>query len=78
MLSEAALYCEIGSRVRKARERLGLSQEWLAGTAGLTRTSITNLEAGRQRTQVHVLMVIAARLGVSLVSLFPPEARSRP
>lgn len=65
------LYGLIGAQVRAAREAAGLSQEQLAANVGLSRTSITNLEMGRQQTPLHVLYAIADAVGTPLKSLLP-------
>ena len=67
----AALYRLVGERVRKARKRLGISQEDLAKRLGKTRTSIVNIEAGRQRPPVHVLWSIATHLKTEIALLLP-------
>jgi transcriptional regulator with XRE-family HTH domain len=66
-----ALYAEIGSRVRRVRKRQGLSQVDLAHAVNLTRSSIANLEAGRQRPPVHVALLIAQALDVPVDVLLP-------
>ena len=65
------LYQEIGELVRSARKRARLTQDELAERAGLTRTSITNVEAGNQQLRVHTLINISDALGVSPMSLLP-------
>ena len=56
-----AVYLAIGARVRMIRETLGVQQDDLAKRIpGLTRTSIVNIEAGRQRTPMHKVAEIAA------------------
>jgi len=39
----------------------------------MTRSSIANIEAGRQRVPVHVLSIIATVLGVAPETLLTPE-----
>jgi transcriptional regulator with XRE-family HTH domain len=39
----------VGSRLREAREVLGLTQEDVAGALGIPRTSVIAMEAGRRR-----------------------------
>lgn len=68
---QEALYREIGARIRAEREDLGFDQGELAEEIGLTRTSITNIEAGRQRMLIHTLYAIANALGVSITVLLP-------
>jgi transcriptional regulator with XRE-family HTH domain len=63
------LYDALGRRIQAAREERGVTQQQLADAAGLTRTSITNVEAGRQRTPLHVLVAISQALDVPLLAL---------
>lgn len=65
------LYAEIGRRIYKARKELGMSQEELASYVSLTRTSITNIEKGRQKLLVHTLIEIAKALKVEVTTLLP-------
>ena len=66
-------YQEVGQRVREARLRRipRLTQEALAQMVGLTRTSITNVEQGRQKCLLHTVANIAAALHVPAGSLIP-------
>jgi len=65
-------YEALGQGVRAARAAARVTQEELGGALGLSRTSIANLEAGRQRVPVHLLAQAARRLGVDLTALVPP------
>lgn len=65
------LYKEVGTRVRRARVRAGLSQTDLGSSTGLTRTSIVNVESGRQRVPLHRLYDIAKVLQVAPQELLP-------
>ncbi len=55
-----------GRRVRQARERVGLTQEELAGFAGLERGWIAKIERGavdpRRRTALDIYCALADRL----------------
>ena len=55
MIDQGAFYAEIGRRVRLARERLGLTQDYLAIQIMLSRTSVTNIEKGRQKVLAHTI-----------------------
>lgn len=66
-----ALYVEIGDRVRRARKHRGWSQLDLARAVDLTRSSIANLEAGRQRPPVHIALLVAQALDVPVDELLP-------
>ncbi|WBB94259.1 helix-turn-helix transcriptional regulator [Verrucosispora sp. WMMC514] len=53
-----------GQRVRILRAERGLTQQQLADAIGLTRTSVTNIEAGRQETLATTLVRLATALDV--------------
>lgn len=63
------VYVMFGARVAIVRETLGLTQLDLAKRAGLTRTSITNIEAGRQRILLGDVKRFADALGIPVKSL---------
>lgn len=65
------VYKPFGRRVRELRERDGLTQANLAAAVGLSRTSITNIELGRQAVPLHTLYSFAKSLNVPLVELLP-------
>jgi transcriptional regulator with XRE-family HTH domain len=67
-------YQEFGSRLREQREAAGLSQQQLAVAIGLTRSSIANIEAGRQRVALHHFARFADALRVTPTSLLPMSA----
>lgn len=69
------LYIEIGDRIRRARSTRSRNQAELASDVGLTRSSIANVEAGRQRMLVHSLVRIAESLDVPVGSLLPDPDR---
>ena len=65
------IYQETGRLIRNAREARRMSQERLAVAVGLSRTSITNIEKGRQKLLLHTLADIAVVLGIGLHELLP-------
>lgn len=69
MAEYQTFYQELGQRIREAREKSHLTQEALAVKLSLTRTSITNIEKGRQQLLVHTLVQIAKALQVEPESL---------
>lgn len=69
MESTDAIYIAIGSRIRAARENVNLKQGQLASVVGLSRTSINNIESGRQKCMVHTLLYIAEACKVAPASL---------
>jgi transcriptional regulator with XRE-family HTH domain len=70
-IDEDTLYRRIGAAVRQHREAQGMSQTQLATAVGLLRTSIANLEAGRQRAPLHTLYPICIALGIEIVDVLP-------
>lgn len=55
----------LGFELRTRRTDKGLTQETVAKMVGLKRTSIVNIEAGRQKPPLMVLVGIARTLGTS-------------
>src|SRR5512132_2272987 len=70
-------YPEFGRRVRLARRRAHLSQVTLGRLTGLNRTSITNIEAGRQRIPLHLLLAFATPLDGEPVASLPSSPPAR-
>jgi transcriptional regulator with XRE-family HTH domain len=70
---QKAFYEELGRRIRTARKKRNpvLTQEELGRVVGLTRTSITNVEKGRQKVPIHTLAELALTLQVDAMSLLP-------
>lgn len=60
-----ACHQSFGSRVRLLRETLGITQEDLAKRTGLIRTSVVNIESGRQRVLLDAVEKFAAALGTT-------------
>lgn len=69
-------YAELGSRIRNARLSLKLTQEQLAALLLLNRTSITNIEKGKQKMLIHTLVELAGKLRVSVDDLLPKKTWS--
>lgn len=70
-------YEDIGRRIRLYRESRGLTQMELAEASALTRTSIVNIERGRQRFLVHTLLDLARVLRVDPQDLLPASEEIR-
>ena len=63
----------LGRRIKEAREQVRVTQDQLAEAVRLSRTSITNIERGRQGVQVSMLVSIARTLGKNVVDLIPSD-----
>ena len=64
-------YAEFGRLLRVARRKNGLGQGALAARVGMSRTSITNIERGRQRVLLHQFLELAAAVGADPVQMLP-------
>ena len=60
-----ACHVAVGAKIRIIREALGLTQDEVAHRVGLNRTSVTNVEAGRQRLVLHDVETFARALGTT-------------
>jgi transcriptional regulator with XRE-family HTH domain len=77
-ISEDKLYKIIGDRIRQGRKELKLTQAELAQRMGFERTSITNIESGKQHTPLHLLYKLCAMLEMDIKSLLPDLAEIMP
>lgn len=64
-------YRAFGTKLRNARKAAGLTQETLADRVKLSRTSITNIELGKQHIPLHMLEAFASAVGVQPCALLP-------
>ena len=67
----AELYRAVGEAIRSIRLAQGMTQQQLATAVGFLRTSVVNIEAGRQRVPLATLYDIADALGVQATALLP-------
>jgi transcriptional regulator with XRE-family HTH domain len=67
-------YAVVGGRVRSLRTDAGMSQSMLAQHIGFTRSSVANLEAGRQKIALHLFVRIARALDREPATLLPDES----
>jgi putative transcriptional regulator len=58
------------NRLKVARAERGLSQEQLAGVAGVTRQTISSIETGQYVPSALLAFVLAERLGKRVDELF--------
>lgn len=82
MAGRELLYREFGLLLATERKRKHLSQAGFAELVGMSRTSISNIECGRQPIQLHQLYMFSSRLNVTPESLLPrqglEQAKSAP
>lgn len=60
-----ACHVAVGAKIRLIREALGLTQDEVASRVGLNRTSVTNIEAGRQRLLLSDIETFSRSLGTT-------------
>jgi transcriptional regulator with XRE-family HTH domain len=66
-----AFYAIVGQNIKNARIERGVSQTQLARLIGFNRSSVANLEAGRQRIALHLFFLIAEALDVRPDNILP-------
>ncbi len=80
-MDEAKLQQTIGKEIRTRRQSAGITQQDLASQLGLTRASVSNIEAGNQSLSVIAFLKVAAALEVApadLLGSVVDEAAWRP
>ncbi|WP_313004212.1 helix-turn-helix domain-containing protein [Chryseobacterium gleum] len=70
-ISKEKFYTTIGSSIVTKRKELGLTQTELANKTGMSRTSIVNIEKGKQYPPVHLLWMISCALEATPADFFP-------
>ena len=82
VFSRNKFYRLLGRQLATVRRDRKITQDRLAAAVGLSRTSIANVEAGRQALAVHTLVSFASVLGknpeelIPLMEEMPPTASS--
>ncbi|MCW8929638.1 MAG: helix-turn-helix domain-containing protein [Gammaproteobacteria bacterium] len=71
VIDEARLKKIIGTRIKDLRTKFGKKQLELASAVDLKRTSITNIEAGKQMVTLPVLYRICFELEASINDVLP-------
>ena len=71
------LYRECGQLLASKRKQVKLTQGELAERLDMSRASVANIEAGKQRMQLHLLFRISRLLDVSPYELIPSLAASK-
>jgi transcriptional regulator with XRE-family HTH domain len=59
------VYRQFGSKLESLRSTLGITQEEVAKRVGLKRTSVVNIEAGKQRVLLDDVEKFAGAFGIS-------------
>jgi len=61
-----------GAQLRLARQARGLSQQQLAGVAGVTRQAVSAVESGHSDPSLRVALALARAFGMTVEDLFGP------
>jgi transcriptional regulator with XRE-family HTH domain len=69
-------YAQLGDRIRERRRQRQMNQTTLGSLLGLSRTTVVNIEKGRQRLAVHQLAAVADCLGCQVGDLIPRQGSS--
>ncbi len=67
-----------GAGLRLARQARGLSQQQLAGMAGVTRQAVSAVESGHSDPSLRVALALARALGMTVEELFGPGEPADP
>ena len=73
-IDEATLYRYIGRQLKQQRQRRNWTQQQLADAMDMLRTSIANIETGRQKTPLHILYRLCLVLNLEVSVLLPRVA----
>jgi transcriptional regulator with XRE-family HTH domain len=71
MLDKGVLYSQIGKKIRSLRSSMLLNQEDLSKKVGMTRSSIAQIEAGKQAVSVYTLYKIGEALNKPIMDILP-------
>lgn len=77
-METSSLYKEFGNLIREFRLNSNLTQAELADRVRLSRTSVTNVELGRQKILLHQLFSFAEALEVAPERLLPRADVAQP
>ncbi len=72
------LIASIGLRVRRARQKRGLTRKQLAERSGISLRYLAQLEGGAANVSVGILWRVAESLGVPLVEFVPDSSQGNP
>lgn len=75
-INKEKFYEWIGSSITSKRKELGLTQAELANKTGMSRTSIVNIENGKQYPPLHLLWEISYALETKPSEILPQNSVS--
>jgi transcriptional regulator with XRE-family HTH domain len=76
-MDDAWLRREFGALIRQLRRKVGMTQDAVAEGSGLSRTSVVNIESGRQGVSLETLYRLAEALACDATALLPALPRAQ-
>lgn len=77
-MSDRAILREIGLRLRRRRLEKNISQQDLAKTAGLNRTTVSEFERGKSASTLTLVQVLRALAALDELEAFLPDPGPSP
>lgn len=71
-MDETAIYSRLGQAVATRRKMMNLTQAQVAEVVGISRASIANIEAGRQKVLLHQVYGLVNALGLNAITELVP------
>lgn len=71
-IEQQEFYQRLGAKIRFLRDQKGIKQEVLGKHLGFTRISVSNIETGKQKIQLHTLIDLADLLNIPVEEILPP------
>lgn len=72
-MSDRAIVKEMGRRVKRKRLERNLTQQEIAGLAGINRTTVSDLERGKPFGMLTLLQILRALNALEAVDAFLPD-----
>lgn len=69
---------QIAPRLRRARRKKNITLEQLAGTTGISKSTLSRLESGQRRPSLELLLPVVAALGVPFDQIVAPPRAEDP
>lgn len=66
---------QLGPRLRAARQERGWTLDELAGSAGMSPSTLSRLESGKRQASLELLLPLTRRLGIRVDDLLQPQDR---
>lgn len=78
LLTDQAIARDIGNGIKKRRLSKNISQNELATKAGISRSTVSEIENGRSGTLMSIIQILRALQELDLLKIFIPEVKISP